>query len=111
MVWTDIIVALISFVGACVGTIYGIHKSNNLTVYRIEQLEKKMDAHNNIQNRVAIMETSCSDIKTSISNNATAIGKLTNNVTALTEQIDALYDITEKNEERILHIEKLYIQN
>ena len=44
------------------------------------------------------METNCGDIKTSISNNAAAIGKLTNTVTALTEQVDALYDITEKNE-------------
>ena len=42
----NIIVALIAFAGTAIGTFGGIVTSSKLTMYRIEQLEKKVDKHN-----------------------------------------------------------------
>ena len=53
---STIIVALISFAGTVVGTAGGIMASSKLTAYRIEQLEKKVDKHNQIVERMAIAE-------------------------------------------------------
>ena len=43
---TEVLVALLSLVGTLLGTLAGILASSKLTSYRIEQLEKKMDAVN-----------------------------------------------------------------
>jgi hypothetical protein len=43
---TDIAVTLISLAGTAVGSLGGILAANRLTNYRIEQLEKKVDKHN-----------------------------------------------------------------
>ena len=53
---TEIILALIAFAGSAVGTLGGILAANRLTVYRIEQLEKKVDKHNNLVERVYKLE-------------------------------------------------------
>lgn len=52
-----IIVALLALVGTCIGSIAGILTANRLTVYRIEQLERKVDKHNCVVERMAITET------------------------------------------------------
>ena len=46
-----IIVALISLVGTLAGSLGGIMVSSKLTNYRIEQLEKRVDKHNNLVER------------------------------------------------------------
>ena len=51
-----IIIALISFAGTLLGTFGGIVTSNKLTTYRIEQLEKKVEKHNNVIERVHELE-------------------------------------------------------
>lgn len=51
-----IIVAGISLVGTLAGTFGGIMTSNKLTGYRIEQLEKKVEKHNNVVERVFRLE-------------------------------------------------------
>ena len=55
-----IIVGLLSLFGSLAGTFGGIMTSSRLTGYRIEQLEKKVDAfvenHNNITARVIKLE-------------------------------------------------------
>lgn len=51
-----IIVALISFAGTFAGTLGGIITSNKLTTYRIEQLEKKVEKHNKVVERVYELE-------------------------------------------------------
>ncbi len=56
-----LIVGLLSLAGTVVGTFGGIMAANKLTVYRIEQLEKKVDKHNQVQERVAVQER---DMKT-----------------------------------------------
>ena len=52
----EILVALISLAGAALGTFGGILVSNRLTVYRVAQLEKKMDKHNCMLERVYGLE-------------------------------------------------------
>lgn len=52
----DIAVALIAFAGTALGTFGGIITSTKLSNYRIEQLEKKVDRHNNFAARVPILE-------------------------------------------------------
>ena len=47
-----IAVALISFAGTLIGTFGGIITSNKLTNYRIAQLEKKVEKHNSVVERV-----------------------------------------------------------
>ncbi len=53
---SSIISALIALGGSLLGTLGGIVVSNKLTAYRLEQLEKKVDKHNNVLERVALME-------------------------------------------------------
>ncbi|MBO5568408.1 MAG: hypothetical protein J6A79_05685 [Clostridia bacterium] len=51
-----IIVGLLSLAGTLIGTLGGILASNKLITYRIEQLEKKVDQHNNIITRTFQLE-------------------------------------------------------
>lgn len=51
-----VIVALLSLVGTLVGSVAGILTANKLTNYRIEQLEKKVEKHNGVIERVYILE-------------------------------------------------------
>lgn len=51
-----IIVALLSLVGTILGTFGGILTASKLTNYRIEQLEKKVEKHNHVIERVYELE-------------------------------------------------------
>lgn len=51
-----VIVALISLLGTLGGTFGGILTSARLTNYRIEQLEKKVEQHNNFAARIPVLE-------------------------------------------------------
>ena len=51
-----IIVSLISLIGTLGGTFGGILTSSKLTNYRIEQLEKKVEEHNNVVKRTYKLE-------------------------------------------------------
>lgn len=51
-----IIVALIGLAGSAIGSIMGILVSSKLTQYRLEQLEKKVQAHNNLIERTYKLE-------------------------------------------------------
>ena len=51
-----IVVALISFAGTLLGTFGGIITSSKLTTFRIEQLEKKVEKHNNFGARIPVIE-------------------------------------------------------
>ncbi len=53
------LVAIISGVGTCLGTLAGIMTANKLTNYRLQQLEKKVDKHNRLVERMAAVEQSC----------------------------------------------------
>lgn len=51
-----IIVAILSLVGTLGGSLFGILAANKLTNYRIEQLEKKVEKHNSVIERVYKLE-------------------------------------------------------
>lgn len=51
-----IIVAILSLIGTLLGTFGGIITANKLTTYRIEQLEKKVEKHNQVVERVYKLE-------------------------------------------------------
>lgn len=53
---SEIIVALIALSGTALGTFAGIATNSKLTNYRIQQLEKKVDKHNNAVERTMILE-------------------------------------------------------
>lgn len=52
----SIVVALLALLGTLGGTFGGILTANKLTNYRIEQLEKKVEKHNQVVDRVYILE-------------------------------------------------------
>lgn len=51
-----VIVAVLSLIGTLGGTFGGILTANKLTNYRIEQLEKKVEKHNRVVERVYVLE-------------------------------------------------------
>ena len=51
-----VIVALIGFLGAILGSGLGIVASAKLTNYRLEQLENKVNLHNNYIERLYVLE-------------------------------------------------------
>ena len=50
--WSTVIVGLLSLLGTCIGSWGGLR----LMSYRIEQLEKRVDKHNNVIERVYKLE-------------------------------------------------------
>ena len=55
---TEIITSLIGVIGSFAATLIGIVINSKLTNYRIEQLEKKVDKHNHVVERVYNLEKS-----------------------------------------------------
>ena len=54
----EIAVAVLSLIGTLVGSIAGIMTSSRLTTYRIQQLEEKVNKHNNLVERMVAVEAS-----------------------------------------------------
>ena len=52
----QILIALLSFAGTIVGSLAGVCATSKLSNYRIEQLEKKVDKHNHVVDRVYKIE-------------------------------------------------------
>ncbi|MBR2043768.1 MAG: hypothetical protein IJ946_05455 [Clostridia bacterium] len=59
----QIIVALIAFLGTAIGTLGGILASSKLTNFRIEQLEMKVDKHNNFATKIPLIQGEIDDVK------------------------------------------------
>ena len=64
MNWETILVALIAAVGSLIGTILSNRQQRNLIVYRMDQMENKVNAltdkvdrHNNDDRRLIVIET------------------------------------------------------
>lgn len=55
---TEILIAILSMVGTAIGSTAGIVATNKLIAYRIEQLEKKVEKHNNLCDRMIVVEQS-----------------------------------------------------
>lgn len=70
---STIVIAVISFFGTCVGSVGGILTANKLVEYRLKQLEKKVELHNNAVERlykaeghIEELQHDIKDIKTKI---------------------------------------------
>ena len=63
MGYTSLAVAWMSLVGTLAGTFGGILVSNRLTNYRIEQLEKKVAAHNSVVERTYKLEGQMTEVQ------------------------------------------------
>lgn len=59
----EVVVGILSLLGTLIGSIAGIMTANRLTIYRIEQLENKVDKHNNLVERMAVCENDIQNIK------------------------------------------------
>lgn len=51
-----VLIALLSFGGTILGSLFGVLATNKLVNYRLQQLEKKVDKHNNVIERVFLLE-------------------------------------------------------
>lgn len=56
MISSEVLVAVLSLLGTAFGSVTGIMAANKLTNYRIAELEKKVDKHNTIIERFALLE-------------------------------------------------------
>lgn len=52
----EIVIGILSCIGTLIGSLAGIHKANELTNYRIKQLEGKVNKHNNLIERTYNIE-------------------------------------------------------
>ncbi len=59
----EITVALLSLAGTVGGSLLGVVASSSLTRYRIEQLEKKVQAHNNLVERTCKLEGRMTEVE------------------------------------------------
>lgn len=53
---STVVVAIISFIGTCFGTVGGIVASSKLTNFRLAELEEKVKKHNNVIERTYALE-------------------------------------------------------
>lgn len=60
---TSLAVAGMSLIGTLAGTFGGILVSNKLTNYRIEQLEKKVEKHNQVVERTFKLEGQMTEVQ------------------------------------------------
>jgi len=70
----EIIIGILSLLGTVIGTFSGIMTANKLSNYRISQLEKKVEKHNqvidrtyNLEKKTALIEQEQNEIKNDIS--------------------------------------------
>lgn len=61
MDWTTLIVAAMAMVGTILGSWMGVRESNKMVNFRLDNLEKKVEKHNNVVERTAVLER---DMKT-----------------------------------------------
>lgn len=63
-----VMVALFSLLGTVVGSFGGIVTSARLVNYRIEQLEKKVEKHNQFAEKIPVLETRLENIEKELEN-------------------------------------------
>ena len=56
MDWATIIVGGLAFIGTLVGAYLSNNKTVALVTYRLQELEKKVQKHNNVVERMAVVE-------------------------------------------------------
>lgn len=73
-----ITVALIGLAGSAIGSLIGVITSSKLTQYRLQQLEKKVDLHNSVIDRVYALEKKASVYDEKFKNETHRIEELEN---------------------------------
>lgn len=73
-----VLAALFTFLGSAIGTVGGILASQKLTNYRIEQLEKKVEEHNQVKDRTTELETWKDGVNLELKEVKDRLGKLEN---------------------------------
>lgn len=63
-----IVIAIIAFIGSLVGTYMSNNKNQALIAYRLEQLEQKVNLHNNVIERTYQLEKDVKVIETQMDN-------------------------------------------
>lgn len=58
-----VMVAMIGLAGSAIGSLIGVLTSSKLTQYRIEQLEKRVQAHNNLIDRTYRLEGQMTEVQ------------------------------------------------
>ena len=66
MDWGTVIAAAVTALCALIGTYFANKKQTALMAYRLEQLEKKVDMHNNFARRMPVLEEQISELKRSL---------------------------------------------
>lgn len=56
--WSEIIIGVLSLIGTAIGAYAG----HSLVAYRVEQLERRVDEHNNFARRMPVVEEKISVI-------------------------------------------------
>lgn len=69
----EIIIAVIAFAGTIIGTVLTNRAHMKLIEYRLEQLEKKVDLHNNVVERITILEAKVAVIEKKKGGNINAV--------------------------------------
>ncbi len=70
-----VLIALLSLLGTLLGSAGGVFASSRLTNYRIGELEKKVDRHNTIVERTALIEKEQKTMWKRIDENAAGIAR------------------------------------
>lgn len=60
---SEVLIALISLIGTLGGSLLGILVTNKLVNYRLEQLEKKVNLHNSVIERMYVAEGQIAELQ------------------------------------------------
>lgn len=60
---SEIIVALLGLLGTLAGSFLGVVAANKLVQYRLQQLEEKVNKHNNIIERTFVLEGQMTEVQ------------------------------------------------
>ena len=60
---SEVLIAILSLVGTLLGSLFGILAANKLVNYRLQQLERKVELHNNAVERLFIAEGNIKELQ------------------------------------------------
>ena len=60
---SEIIVAILGFAGTLAGSLLGVMAAGKLTQYRLQQLEEKVNKHNQVVERTFVLETKVAQLE------------------------------------------------
>ena len=75
---SEVLIALLSLLGTLLGSAGGVWASNRLAIYRIGELEKKVDKHNTIIERTVVLERDQKSLWKKVDENTTDIKNFRN---------------------------------